>query len=72
MFYGALNVKMLGKLLKVNYPKLTVMRGVEHTVSLLSNYVYKTPIVHQIIYCHNMLYNIFGSGIYHKPHFILK
>ena len=50
MFYGALNVKMLGKLLKVNYPKLTVMRGVEQTVSILLNYVYKTPIVHQINY----------------------
>ena len=34
MFDGASNVQLGGKLLKVNYPKLTVMRGVEHTVSL--------------------------------------
>ena len=25
-----------------------------------------------MISAHNMIYNIFGSGIYHKPHFILK
>ena len=33
MFDGASNVQLGGKLLKVHYPKLTVMRGVEHTVS---------------------------------------
>ena len=32
MFDGASNVKLAGRLLKVHYPKLTVMRGVEHTV----------------------------------------
>ena len=32
MFDGASNVQLGGKLLKVHYPKLTVMRGVEHTV----------------------------------------
>ena len=25
-----------------------------------------------MIYAHKMIYNIFGSGIYHKPHYILK
>ena len=37
MFDGASNVKLGGKLLKVHYPKLTVMRGVEHTLSLFFN-----------------------------------
>ena len=32
MFDGASNVQLLGRLLKVHYPKLTVMCGVEHTV----------------------------------------
>ena len=36
-----------GKLLKVHYPKLTVMRGVEHTVSLFVNDVSKILIVNQ-------------------------
>ena len=72
MFHGYLNVQLSGRLLKVYYPKLTVMRCVEHTVSLFFNDVSKIPIVHQIISAHKMIYNIFGSGIYHKPHFILK
>ena len=33
MFDGDSNVQLGGKLLKVHYPNLTVMRGVEHTVS---------------------------------------
>ena len=72
MFYGASNVQLAGRLLKVNYPKLTVMRGVEHTVSLFFNDVSKIPIVNQMISAHKMIYNIFGSGIYHKPHSIFK
>ena len=63
MFDEASNVQLPGILLKANYPKLTVMRGVEHTVSLLFNSVSKIP---------NMVYNIFGSAIYHKPRSILK
>ena len=41
MFHGAYNVKLGEKLLKVHYPKLTVMRGVDHTVLLF-------PIIFQI------------------------
>ena len=63
MFDGSSNVQLGGKLLKVHYPKLTVMRGVEHTVSLFLNDVSKIPIVNQMISAHKMIYNIFGSGI---------
>ena len=72
MFYGALNVQLSGRLLKVHYPKLTVMRGVENTVLLFFNDVSKTPISNKTISSHNMIYNILGSGIYHKPHHIFK
>ena len=58
MFDGASNVQLGGKLLKVHYPNLTVMRGVEHTVSLLFNDVSKIPIVNQIISAQNMIYKI--------------
>ena len=60
MFDGALNVQLSGRILKVHYPKLTVMRGVEHTVSLFFNGVSKIPIVNQMISDHKMVYNIFG------------
>ena len=48
------------------------MRGVEHIVSLFFNDVSKIPIVNQIISAHKMIYNTFGSGIYHKPRSIFK
>ena len=72
MFDGASYVQLGGKLLRVHYPKLTVMHGVEHTVSLFFNDVSKIPIVNQMISSHKMIYNIFGSGIYHKLHSIFK
>ena len=45
MFDGASNVQLGGNRFKVHYPKLTVMRGVEHTVPLFFNDVSKIPIV---------------------------
>ena len=58
MFDVASNVQLGGKLLKVHYPNLTVMRGVEHTVSLFFNVVSNIPIVNQMISSHKMIYNI--------------
>ena len=72
MFDGASNVQLDGELLKIRYPYITVMRGVEHTVSLFFNDVSKIPFVNQIITAHKEIYNLFDSGIYHKPHSILK
>ena len=72
MFDGASNFQLSGRLLKLRYPKLTVMHGFEHTVSLFFNDVSKITILHHMISAHNMIYNIFWSGIYHKPHSIFK
>ena len=72
MFDGSANVQLSGENLKIYDPKLTVMHGVEHTVSLFFHYVSKIPIVNQMILTHKAIYNIFGSGIYHKPHYIFK
>ena len=71
MFDGASDVQLAGRLLKVHYLKLTVMCGVEYTLSLFFNDVSKIPIVHQIISAHKMIYNMFGSVIYHNLHSIL-
>ena len=59
-------MQLAGRLLKVHYPKLTVMRGIEHTVSLFFNDVSKIAIVNQMISSPKMIYNIFGSVIYHN------
>ena len=63
---------LLGELLKIHYPKISVLRGVEHTVSLFFNDVSKTPVVNQMITAHKAIYNLFGLSIYHKPHSIFK
>ena len=37
MFDRSSNVQLAGEFLKIHYPKITVMRGVEHTVSFFYN-----------------------------------
>ena len=72
MFDGDLNVQIGGKLLKIRYTNLTVMCGIEQTVPLFFKYDYKILIVNQIILAHKLIYNLFGFGIYHKPHYKFK
>ena len=72
MFDVVLNVQLARRILKLNYPNWTVMSDVEHTVSSFFNDFSKISIVNQMISSHKVIYNIFGSGTYHKPHYILK
>ena len=72
MFDGYSNVQLAAELLKINYPKVSVIRGVEHTGSLFFNDVSKIPVVNQIITAHKAMHKLFGSDIYHKPHSIFK
>ena len=72
MFDLTSNVQLSGEFLKIYYPNVTVMRGVEHAISLFFNYVSKIPVVNQMITAYKAIYNLFGSGIYHKPHSIFK
>ena len=65
-------MQLAGRLLKVHYPKWIVIRVVEHIELLFFNDFSKIPIVNQMVSAHKMICIIFGSGIYHKPHFILK
>ena len=48
------------------------MRGVERIVFFFVNAVSKILVVNQMITSHKAVYNLFGYGIYHKPHYILK
>ena len=72
MFYGPSCVRLGGNLLKIHYPNLTVVCGVEHTVSLFFNDFSIITIVNQMIRSHKEIYNLFGYGIYHIPHSIVK
>ena len=57
MFDVASNVQLSGELLKIHYPKVSVMHGIEHTVSLFFNDVSKIPVVNQMIITHKAIYN---------------
>ena len=72
MFDGASNVQLAGELLKIQYPKISVMRGVEQTVSLFFNDFSNIPVVNQMITAHKAIYSLFGSGTYHKSNSIFK
>ena len=72
IFDGASTVQLVGELLQIRYPNITVMRGVEHTVSLFFNDVSKIPVFNQMIIAHKEIYNLFESGLYQKPHSIFK
>ena len=72
MFNGASNVQLGEKIFKFHYPRLMVMCGVKHTVSLILNVVSKIPMTKYMSTAHKEIYNVFGSGIYHNPHLILK
>ena len=70
MFDGDSNVQLAGELLKIHYPKFSIMIGVEHTISLFFYDVFKIPVVNRMVTAHKAICNLFGFGIYHKPHSI--
>ena len=72
MFDGTSNLYLGGEIFQIHYPKLTVIRGVEHTISLFFNYFPKKTVVNNKITYRKEVYRLFGSGIYHKPHSIFK
>ena len=67
----AFNVQLAGIHLKLHYPTFTFMCGV-YTMSLFFNDFSKVTILHQMIFAYKLMYNIFSSGIYHKPRSIFK
>ena len=72
MFDGTSSVQIDGDVLKIHHPKVSVMRMVEHTVSLFFNDFSKILVANQMIKGHKSIYDLFGSGIYHKTHSIFK
>ena len=63
MFDGVSNAQLAGEMLKIHYPNISVMRGVEHTAYSFFNDVSKIPVVNQIITAHRSIYNVLGCGI---------
>ena len=55
MFDWSSNLQLAGELLKINYPKVSVIRGVEHTVKLFLDDVSKITVVNQMITAHKAI-----------------
>ena len=54
-------MQLAGIILKVHYPKMAVICGVEHTMLLFFNDFSNIPIVNHMISANNMICNFFGS-----------
>lgn len=71
-FDGASNVQKGGRIIEAKYPRVSVMHGVEHVVSLFFSDVAKIPIVQNLIQQQKRRYNTFGSGAIHGAHAIFS
>jgi hypothetical protein len=71
-FDGASNVQKGGKILEAMYPRVHVLHGIEHVVSLFFKDVFLIPIFSCMIDLTRAVYNVFGSGTYHAPHAIFR
>jgi hypothetical protein len=71
-FDGARNVQKAGKIVQVHYPRVMVLHGVEHVVSLFFKDLSNIQVVkHQIVrYC--FIYRVFGSGAMHSPYALFQ
>jgi len=71
-FDGASNVQKGGRILEAKYPRISVLHGVEHVVSLFFSDVARIPQVHLLIAKQKRRYNTFGSGAIHGAHAIFS
>jgi hypothetical protein len=62
LFDGASNVQKVGKIIQVYYPRVMVLHGVDHVVSLFFKYLSSIQVVKHHIVRHCFIYRVFGSG----------
>jgi len=68
LFDGASSVQKGGDVLEAIFPRVTVIHGGEHVISLFFDDVAKLAPIKALITRACRLYNIFGSGAMHAPH----
>jgi hypothetical protein len=72
LFDGASNVQNAAKLASITYPRITVVHGAEHVVSLIFKDIFtKVPVFQCLSQFSKQCRNIFGSTR-HGPHAIFK
>ena len=69
-FDGAGNVQMAGQFLSHHYPRVTVMHGAEHVLSLFFKDIAKLPPIKKVIDIYRLIYHLLGSGSHHAPYAI--
>jgi hypothetical protein len=72
LFDGASNVQNAGKLVSITYPRITVVHGAEHVVSLFFKDIFTImPVLQCFSQFLQQCRNVFGSTR-HGPHAIFK
>ena len=66
-FDGAANVQLAGRFLAAKFPRITVLHGSEHAVSLFFKAIAKEiPAIKNLIKAYRKIYGFFGSGSHHQ------
>lgn len=71
-FDGAGDVQKAGKLLAARNPRIAVLHGAEHVVSLFCKDVAKLTPIHIVVLKYRFLYRVFGSGSMHRPYAVFQ
>jgi hypothetical protein len=71
-FYGSSNVQKAEKIMQVHYPRVMVLHGAEHVVSLFFKDLYNIQVVKHHIVRHRFIYRVFGSGAMHSPYVLFQ
>ena len=67
-FDGASNVQLAGRILEASYPRIEVLHGAEHVISLFFGDIFKLNIFNVFDQIAKRCYKIFGSGSMHSPY----
>ena len=67
-FDGAGDVQKAGRILAAINPRITVLHGAEHVVSLFCKDVAQLTPIKIVILKYKFLYRVFGSGSMHRPY----
>jgi hypothetical protein len=71
-FDGASNVQKAGVIMQVHYPRVVVLHGADHVVSLLFKDLSNIKVVKHQIVRYRFIYRVFGSGTMHSLYYIFQ
>jgi len=69
---GASNVQKGGELLAIEFPRVTVMHGCEHVLSLFCSDLLKKTKVRLLVIIYRIIYRVFGSGSTHMAYAVFQ